>query len=121
MYQWTGNVGLVNVSDLLRASTNIACTSATDEFNAFMQEETCGSYLTTFNEEITYWTMNVFSAESDDYSSFAWCMAFIQGIGTFGNNYAYSECGARPVVFLKSSIKLSGGTGTETDPYIIEE
>ena len=33
MYQWTGNVGLVNVSDVLRASTNIACTSATDQMN----------------------------------------------------------------------------------------
>ena len=27
MYQWTGNVGLANVSDILRASTNPLCTS----------------------------------------------------------------------------------------------
>ena len=55
--------------NLLRASTNIACTSATDEYNAYYDEnrETCGSYLTTMspiNEElggIGYWTMNVFS------------------------------------------------------------
>ncbi len=67
MYQWIGNVGLVNVSDVLKASTNIACTSATDEYNAIKTgKETCGSYLTyfdTINEElggIGYWTMNAF-------------------------------------------------------------
>ena len=131
MYQWTGNVGLVNVSDLLRASTNIACTSATDEFNAAMDapRETCGSYLTyfdTINEElggIGYWTINAFSAESGDRSNYAWSAAFSQGLGDFGYRTANrdDEYGARPVVFLKSSIKLSGGTGTETDPYIIAE
>ncbi len=33
MYQWTGNVGLANVSDILRASTNPLCTSATTSIN----------------------------------------------------------------------------------------
>lgn len=100
MYQWTGNVGLVNVSDLLRASTNIACTSATDEMNAVMQEvlkETCGSYLTTMspiNEElggIGYWTMNAFSAVSDDYSNGVWGAAFDRGVGVFGHYRAYGD------------------------------
>jgi len=98
MYQWTGNVGLINVSDLLKASTNTACTSATDELNAFMQDtprETCGSYLTyfdTINEElggIVYWTMNAFSKESEDYSYAVWYAAFSQGVGVFDNGGAY--------------------------------
>ena len=33
MFQWTGNVGLANVSDILRASTNPLCTSATTSYN----------------------------------------------------------------------------------------
>ena len=129
MYQWTGNVGLVNVSDLLRASTNIACTSATDEFNAGMQEvpqEKCGSYLITMssiNEElggIGYWTMNAFSAEFDDRSNHVWIAAFTQGVGVFGGGYAnYDSYGARPVVFLKSSIQFTEGDGTKSNPYII--
>jgi len=132
MYQWTGNVGLVNVSDLLRASTNVACTSATDEFNSAMQEapqETCGSYLTTMspiNEElggIGYWTMNAFSAESEDDSYNVWYAAFRQGIGVFGVSIARRDnfIGARPVVFLKSSTQLISGTGTKSDPYMIKE
>ncbi len=129
MYQWTGNVGLVNVSDLLRASTNIACTSATDEMNAVMQEvlkETCGSYLTTMspiNEElggIGYWTMNAFSAESDDDSYRVWYAAFYQGVGVFGGNDAYVDYyGARPVLYLKSDIEITGGDGTKGNPFVI--
>ena len=130
MYKWTGNVGLINVSDLLKASTNTACTSATDELNGAMQdvpEETCGSYLTTMspiNEElggIGYWTMNAFSAESDADSYNVWLAAFTQGLGVFGRNNAHFDdfSGARPVLYLKSDIELTSGTGTKLDPFVI--
>ena len=128
MYKWTGNVGLVNVSDLLRASTNIACTSATDEYNAAVMEdtprETCGSYLTNFNEElgdVFYWTMNAFSAESEDYSRDVWIAAFYQGVGEFGGDHAgiAFTYGARPVLYLKSDIEITGGDGTKGNPFII--
>ena len=127
MYQWTGNVGLVNVSDLLRASTNIACTSATDQFNALMQEvpqETCGSYLTTMppiNEELGYWTINQISVDSGANSGFVWFAASSQGEGGFVGSAANLDdySGARPVVFLKSSIQITGGDGTKSNPYII--
>ena len=131
MYKWTGNVGLINVSDLLKASTNTACTSATDEYNAVMQDtprETCGSYLTyfdTINEElggIWYWTMNAFSAESEDYSDFVWFAAFGQGLGVFGYDDAYNDYSfaARPVLYLKSDIEITGGNGTKGNPFIIK-
>ena len=123
MYQWTGNVGLVNVSDLLRASTNIACTSATDEYNA---QGTCGSYLTTMSSineglgGIYYWTMNAFSAESFDYSSLVWYSAFTQGVGTFsGYDASFDYLGARPVLYLKSDIEITGGDGTKGNPFVI--
>ena len=130
MYKWTGNVGLINVSDLLKASTNTACTSATDEYNAAIQdvpEETCGSYLTyfdTINEElggISYWTMNAFSAESDDRSGGVWGVAFDQGFGVFGGGVASGDgdSGARPVLYLKSTIQITGGNGTKLDPFVI--
>ena len=130
MFQWTGNVGLVNVSDLLRASTNVACTSASDEVYSLVGpsptvNETCGSYLTTMSvasEGIAYWTINAFSMEDTDAMSVAWMVAFTQGYGGF----LYYETdrddmiGARPVVFLKSSIQITGGDGTKSNPYIIQ-
>ena len=37
------------------------------------------------------------------------------------NNYSsYYPNGVRPVISLKSNIKISSGTGSETDPWIIE-
>ena len=128
MYQWTGNVGLVNVSDLLRASTNIACTSATDQYNAVIEDtprETCGSYLTAFNRGIGYWTINGRSAESFDSvnsSISVWYAGFSLGIGKIDQQIAnpLGNIGARPVLYLKSSTKFTGGDGTKSNPYIIQ-
>ena len=128
MFEWTGNVGLVNVSDLLRASTNIACTSASDELYAVVgptMKETCGSYLTEMSvgsEGIAYWTINAFSSENSDVQSAAWIVSFVKGYGglfLYREAYYNNMIGARPVVFLKSSIQIMGGNGTKGNPYTI--
>ncbi len=125
MYKWTGNVGLVNVSDLLRASTNIACTSVTDEYNAYLEDiprETCGSYLTMFDASfIGYWTINSLSSESNPQPYTVWIGGFRQGIGELNGEEAYigRYMGTRPVVYLKSSAEITGGDGTKGNPYVI--
>ena len=126
MYKWTGNVGLINVSDVLKASTNTACKSATDQYNKLMQdtpEITCDSnyLLDTLPDLTAYWTINAFSAESDDYSNDAWNAARGAGVAGLGYGIAYSGSsnGARPVLYLKSNIELTSGTGTKLDPFII--
>ena len=115
MYTWTGNVGLANVSDILRASTNPLCTSATTSSN---NVTACNSnYL--LDKKLYYWTINAFSCESGGYSTNAW----------FGDAYswsAYVDYSAtstaaydpRPVVFLKSDTTLSG-SGTSEDPFTL--
>ena len=127
MYQWIGNVGLINVSDVLKASTNTACTSATDQLNKLMQETpeiTCDSnYLLDTLPDLTgYWTINAFSAESDDDSDYAWGAARETGLAGLGCNNASTDnaSGARPVVFLKSSIQITRGDGSKSNPYIIQ-
>ena len=127
MYQWTGNVGLVNVSDLLRASTNTACESATDQYkqlSADTSKETCSSYLIELSNQMVYWTINAFSAESGNYASNAWGAALLEDkVGFvyynthYGKNYG---TGVRPVIFLKPSIHFISGNGTKSNPYIIE-
>ena len=126
MYQWTGNVGLVNVSDVLRASTNIACTSATDQMNKVTQDIpkiTCDSnyLLDTLPDPTGYWTINAFSAESVERSHRAWYVAHISGVVGLVNFDAYgnSSIGARPVVFLNSSIQITGGDGTKENSYLL--
>ncbi len=128
MYQWTGNVGLVNVSDLLRASTNIACTSATNQYEQLDQKNsapivTCDSnfLLNDFSLPVSYWTINAASMESQNNSFYVWFAAYDDGMGVFGYDYArFGGTGIRPVVFLKSSIQVTGGNGTKSNPYIIQ-
>ncbi len=119
MYTWTGNVGLANVSDILRASTNPLCTSATTANNTFTA---CNSnYLLDKGEASTlcYWTINAYSNESGG-STYAWIgTADSSYAGVYNGNTYYGSHGApRPVVFLKSDTTLSG-SGTESDPYTI--
>ena len=124
MYQWTGNVGLANVSDILKASTNPLCKSATDNYGKLMQESpvvTCDSnYLFEIPDPTGYWTINASSRESGGYSSHAWRAARVSGIVVVGHDNAYADGNnaPRPVVFLKSSTTLSG-SGTSDDPFII--
>ena len=124
MYQWTGNVGLVNVSDILKASTNPLCKSATDNYVKLMQDSpviTCDSnYLFEIPDPTGYWAINASSDESVGYSYYAWNAYRASGIVGLDHYYAFDDVNyaPRPVVFLKSSTTLSGG-GTLEDPFTI--
>ena len=119
MYTWAGNVGLVNVSDILRASTNPLCTSATTSIRGV--NECNSNYLLDSGtaSSLDYWTINAYSSESGSESNSTWSgyvtnpRAFV----SFDNAYSsiYTIC---PVVFLKSDITLSGD-GTPNNPFII--
>ena len=119
MYQWTGNVGLANVSDILRASTNPLCTSATTSYSDM---DACNSnYLLNRGSAsaLYYWTINAYSYESGGDSGSAWYGLVFSSDASVTYDYAYySSCAPRPVVFLKSDTTLSG-SGTESDPYTI--
>ncbi len=127
MYQWTGNVGLINVSDVLKASTNTACKSATEQLSKLMKstpEITCDSnyLLDTLPDRTVYWTMNAFSAESGDRSHVVWfTIRYGNVIGLdYRTIYYGRENGTRPVVFLKSSIQFTEGNGSKSNPYIVQ-
>ena len=124
MYQWTGNVGLANVSDILKASTNPLCKSVTDNYGKLMQDSpviTCDSiYLFEIPDMTGYWAINASSSESGGNSSGTWGAVRGSGLVGLANAFAYtsSPLAPRPVVFLKSSTTLSG-SGTSEDPFTI--
>ena len=119
MYTWTGNVGLVNVSDILRASTNPLCTSAT---TSYIYADACNSnYLLDKGSAsaLYYWTINASSRESGGYSFVAWRGDAILSYARVLTYDAYlSYYAPRPVVFLKSDTTLLG-SGTSEDPFTI--
>ena len=119
MYTWTGNVGLANASDILKASTNSLCTSATTSVDGTIE---CNSnYLLDRGtaSELYYWTINAFSDETGIYSSYAWFgVVNSSGVALLGDYAADSLVAPRPVVFLKAETTLSG-EGTVSNPYTI--
>ena len=119
MYQWTGNVGLANVSDILRASTNPLCTSATTSF--YGVNECNSNYLLDKGaaSSLYYWTINAYSDEFGVASYNAWQGYVISSLARLYSHLAnHSDNAPRPVVFLKSDTTLSG-SGTSDDPFII--
>ena len=119
MYTWTGNVGLANVSDILRASTNPLCTSATTSYS---DVDACNSnYLLDKGNarSLWYWTINAYSNESGWDPHRVW-NGFVASSGARVNNdgACYSASAPRPVVFLKSDTTLLG-SGTSEDPFTI--
>ena len=134
MHTWTGNVGLANVSDILKASTNPSCTSASKVVNELMSvsgpedfSNPCTSNYLLFDltDPTAFWSINAFGSESgsiygDSGSAYAWFGALRGGAGGVLGEYADDGvcCGARPVLYLKSNISLTG-EGTKSNPYII--
>ena len=124
MNTWTGNIGLVNVSDVLKASTNPACISATDQLNQMNNSgiSTCNSnYLVDLPDQTAYWTINNAPWESDDYSDDVWLAVHSEGMA----GLVYSDAntvgidGARPVLYLRSNIQFTSGNGTKSQPFQI--
>ncbi len=120
MYQWTGNVGLANVSDILRASTNPLCTSASTSYS---DQDACNSnYLLDKGSasSLFYWTINACSDESGGNSNSVWYGFVNSSNAAVDNTYATSNYfhAPHPVVFLKSDITLNG-SGTSEDPFTL--
>ena len=118
-YQWTGNVGLANVSDILRASTNPLCTSATTSYDG--TNECNSNYLLNRGtaSSLFYWTINAYSRESGGSSDQVWYGDVNRSLATLAHTRAgNSSYAPRPVVFLKSDTTLSG-SGTSEDPFTI--
>ena len=108
-YKWNGNIGLISVSDYIKANSN---------------KETCGtlsknssSYYTCKNTNWMYiggtnwWTLSPYTG----YSYLVW-NANLGGYLSY-DGARYSR-GVRPAVYLTSSLTLSG-SGTKNEPFII--
>ena len=120
MYTWTGNVGLANVSDILRASTNPLCTSATISCNG--TNECNSNYLLDKGNtsSLYYWTINAYSSKSGDSSSDTWYGYMFSSDTSVGHSSAGASFYVpRPVVFLKSDTTFSG-SGTSDNPFTIK-
>lgn len=119
-FQWTGNIGLPNVTDILRANSDSRCNSAGAASGTSEQNLCISNYLVNNMSEISFWTMNGYSTQTYATSGAVWVpYRSVNGISFSVQAPSYSG-GVRPVLFLKSTIKITGGNGSQSSPYMIE-
>ena len=114
-YKWKGKVGLMTVSDYVKASTNSACTSV----NAYYYTSSCYKNSDTHN-----WIFagpagktNSWTSSPNSYS-IANNVFFVYSVGLITGYSANYSSGVAPVLYLSSDITLSG-EGTEGSPYTL--
>ena len=101
-----GPVGLLNASDYIRASLNLACSS--DVLNS----TSCSSWLSSYGG----WVLNASNLSEGEQAE-----AYYFKIGDKLTKKEITETdNVIPVVYLKSSIKIISGDGTSSNPYILE-
>ena len=114
-YKWKGKVGLMTVSDYVKASTNSACTSvyAYNSISSCYNNSATHNWIFAGPANKTYlWTSSPYS------DSFADFVFRVYGDGSIAGYIALRSSGVAPVLYLSSDITLSG-EGTSSNPYIL--
>ena len=106
----TGNVGLMYASDYGYSVLSSSCTR-TIELSSYKTNACAGNaWLTKGNDE---WTITA-------YAKGRYTVYKIYGGAYISDNNAGNSGTFRPVLYLKSNVKYISGTGTKSDPYIID-
>ena len=108
---WTGKIGLMYPSDYGYATSggttkDRAACLAKELFSWSSFKGDCKGNDYLFNSDFQ-WTLTPYSDS----------VLLVSTAGTVMGNVAYASRGVRPALYLKSSILLDKGTGSENDPY----
>ena len=101
---WDGKIALMYPSDYGYASIDTTCRSNLNSTNCKNEN--------WLANDTSYWTLFPSSGT-------AYLVYRVISYGEVSSNDAYNSYGVRPALFLKSDIVIAGGTGTESDPFII--
>ena len=105
---WNGKIGLITVSEYLRANTN---TTQCEIFSLYNSNySTCKDTNWMFNSDY-WWTLSPYSGST---SNNVWQ---VYSNGYLRNRYAIGSNGVRPVVTLKPDVKIVSGDGSENNAY----
>ena len=108
LYKWNGKIGLIQVTDYMKVSTNSSCTSI---YAARQASHPCGigNYLKPSGN---YWSI---SPLVDDTTAKVFVLSSDGNVSWSGATNSY---GVHPSFYLSSNINLQG-EGTSTSPYEI--
>ena len=118
---WTGKVGLMYPSDeymVYGNGVNVSCYSSPSGCSG-TNAQTGWVYNSNILEGQTSKTTTWLLSPDSDYTVIV-SRVYSGGFLSF-DAVDYDTYGVRPVVYLKSSVKITDGTGEETNPYVLEE
>lgn len=110
-YTWQNKFGLINTTEFVKASSNPNCYNAYTSFASTNCKN--DNYL---YKDYNWWTLN---ARSDNANGIFFARLNSATNGDFNVGNANQQLSIRPVIYLKSDVIISNGTGTASDPYII--
>ena len=117
--KWSGEIGLITASEYIRANSNI---------------KKCGNFNLEANNKKecsnTNWMLNIIDIPKTNYfwtitayNNSIYSIALISG-DDYDYGLVYTDFDIHnpflPVLYLSPNIKITGGTGTQNDPYTIE-
>ena len=109
---WKGYIGLMYPSDYGYSALSSSCNRSTNLDNYYVSRyDNCvsGSWMFKHGEEWTMTSGNLNSQEA----------FFIDASGNLNMNLLQHSYFVRPVVYLKSSVYVISGEGSQTNPYVL--
>ncbi len=115
--EWVGEVGLMYASDYGYATsggstTDRAACLAKELYYWYGSSSDCKNNDWLFDSSSYQWTLTPRSSYSNNVFN-------VYNYGILNGNLAYAGNGARPSIYLKSNIAISGGDGSESNPYTL--
>ena len=105
---WTGKIALIYASDYMYSSDLSKCNDA-----GWGSNSNCVNLAWVANGGYDQWTITPYGGNYE--------VDMIYSNGTVGNTQSgvFSSGYYRPVVYLKSTVQITGGDGTQSNPYIL--
>ena len=114
--EWIGKIGLMYPSDYGYATSGGSTTNRASCLAKELYKWNDSSYSDCKNNDWLYdrsnsqWTLTPFSASSSS-------VFFVNNHGSVAYNFADSSRAVSPALYLSSNVRISGGTGSSSDPY----
>ena len=110
--KWNGKVALVTISEYIRSNSN---KSSCGSFNLNNDNyNSCKNTTWMFNGH-SWWTLSPRSGDSND----VFLVNASNGTGGSCASY-YTYYSVRPTITLSSEVKITGGNGSQSNPYTLE-
>ena len=116
--KWNGKIALPTLSEYIRSNSDKTnCRTSNDYDNEY---GTCKNTTWMYHSGRDWWTVTA-SADTPPEGAADNSVIYImkQGRVLDQTSWTSNNCILRPSVYLSSKIKITGGTGTSTDPYQI--